>query len=294
MRSEPIPPTDPRLASAWRRAPVFLLLRSLVLLLVLATPAPAADSTATSAGFEDNEELPTAGSLPQDGSVLPAVPTPFRPGESLKFSVQYGFIKAGYAWLEVDKLKQADGHWVYELVARAESNGFFDHVYKVRNRIESDWDSTGHFSRRYAEDRREGHYKTKSEIRFDYDKQEALYGDGQTYPIPPGVQDALSAFFYTRTQALPLGSSVYFDYHAGRKSQPIEVKVLGREHVKVPAGEFDCIAIEPVLKAGGIFKNKGRLVIWITDDERRMPVLMRSQVTIGSVSVLLVEVKPGS
>jgi len=69
--------------------------------------------------------------------------------------------------------------------------------------------------------------------------------------------------------------------------------VLGRERVKVPAGEFDCVAIEPMLNAGGIFKNKGRLVIWITDDARRMPVLMRSKVTIGSVSVLLVEARPG-
>ncbi|MFI5370369.1 MAG: DUF3108 domain-containing protein [Candidatus Eisenbacteria bacterium] len=262
----------------------------LALLLVLAIPAPAADSTSTA---EDEEDLPVAGSLPQDGSVLPAMPAPFRPGESLKFSVQYGFIKAGYAWLQVESVRDDNGHAVYALVARAESNGFFDHIYKVRNRIESDWDTTGHFSRRYSEDRREGHYKTRSEIRFDYDRQEALYSDGQTCPIPPGVQDALSSFYYTRTQALPLGSSVYFDYHASHKSQPLEVKVLGRERVRVPAGEFDCIAIEPVLQAGGIFKNKGRLVIWITDDERRMPVLMRSKVTIGSVSVRLVEVKSG-
>ncbi len=275
-----------------RRAVLRLLV---VMSLALATPAPAADSTATApAGGAEAEELPTAGSLPNDGAILPAVSTPFRPGESLKFSVQYGFIKAGYAWLEVDGIKQDDGHAVFELVARAESNGFFDHVYKVRNRIESDWDTTGHFSRRYAEDRKEGKYKTRSEIRFDYAKQEARYDDGQTYPIPPGVQDALSSFYFTRTQSLPLGSSVYFDYHAGRKSQPLEVRVLGREHIKVPAGEFDCIVIEPILKAGGIFKNKGRLVIWITDDERRMPVLMKSKVTIGSVSVVLVEARPGT
>jgi len=48
-----------------------------------------------------------------------------------------------------------------------------------------------------------------------------------------------------------------------------------------------------VLKAGGIFKNKGRLVIWMTDDERRIPVLMRSKVAIGSISVVLQEAKTG-
>ncbi len=51
--------------------------------------------------------------------------------------------------------------------------------------------------------------------------------------------------------------------------------------------------VEPLLKAGGIFKNKGRLVIWLTDDARRLPVLMKSKVAIGSVKVVLQEVKTG-
>ena len=49
-----------------------------------------------------------------------------------------------------------------------------------------------------------------------------------------------------------------------------------------------------MLKAGGIFKNKGRLVIWITDDDRRIPVLMRSKLLIGSISVVLQEAKTGA
>jgi hypothetical protein len=64
--------------------------------------------------------------------------------------------------------------------------------------------------------------------------------------------------------------------------------------VKTPAGQFDCVVIEPFLKAGGIFKNKGRLVIWLTDDDRRIPVLMKSKVAIGSIRVVLQEIKPGS
>jgi hypothetical protein len=72
----------------------------------------------------------------------------------------------------------------------------------------------------------------------------------------------------------------------------MEVRVLGRETIKTPAGKFNCVVIEPLLKAGGIFKNNGRLVIWLTDDERRMPVLMKSKVAIGSVKVVLQEYTP--
>jgi hypothetical protein len=87
---------------------------------------------------------------------------------------------------------------------------------------------------------------------------------------------------------------VAFDYHASRKNALLEVKVLGRQTVKTPAGRFDCLMIEPILKVGGIFKNNGRLVIWLTNDERRMPVLMRSKVAVGSISVVLQEVKLGT
>lgn len=243
----------------------------------------------------DTTDLTSTITLPGPGEreVLPAVAHPFGPGEKLKFSVKYGFISAGTAWLEVPEMTEVDGEQAFALVARAESNAVISRIYKVRNRIQSTWDANGHYSLRYEEKRREGGHKTDNAIVFDHDRREAVYGDGRVFPIPPGVQDALSSFYFTRFQPLPLGGSIVFDYHASRKSQPMEVKVLGRERVKTPAGTFNCIAIEPVLKAGGIFRNKGRLVIWITDDERRMPVRMRSAVAIGSISVVLQEYKLG-
>jgi Protein of unknown function (DUF3108) len=246
--------------------------------------------------WAEDDDLPDSTQLEPvaPNTVLPAVARPFGPGESLRFTVQYGFIKAGTAWLEVPEVVDWNGRPSWRLVARAESNGFFDKVYKVRNRIESVWDQDSLFSWRYFEDRHEGHYNANDTLVFSQAEHEVRYKDGRTYPIAPEAQDALSAFYYTRFQALPLGGSITFDYHASRKSLPLEVKVLGRQRVKTPAGRFDCVVIEPVLNAGGIFKNKGRLLIWLTDDDRRMPVLMKSKVLIGSIKVVLQEAKPGT
>jgi hypothetical protein len=251
------------------------------------------ESTSTEA---DTSEITRSVTLAASGGheVLPESPRAFRGGESLRFSVQYGFINAGSAWLEVQNATGPSGQPAFNLVARAESNAFFSRFYKVRNRIESLWDREGHFSWRYSEDRREGKYKVQTAVRFDPDRHEAVYPDGEAFPVPPTVQDALSSFYYTRMQALPLGGSVVFDYHASRRSQPLEVRVLGRERVETPAGKFNCVVVEPILKAGGIFKSKGRLVIWLTDDERRMPVLMKSKVMVGSISVVLQEARPGA
>jgi hypothetical protein len=257
-----------------------------------ATPALAVLSALLAAAVASSQ-TPAADSLGKGADVLPAVSTPFRPGEVLRFSVQYGPIHAGSAWLEVHGPGPGDSSSVETLVARAESNSFFSLTYRVRNRIESSWDARERRSLRYREDRHEGGFKAKSEIVFDQDQGEAHYSDGRVFPIPPGVQDALSSFYFTRTQALPVGGSVLFDYHASGRSQPLEVKIIGRDRVHVPAGTFDCIVVEPVLHAGGIFKNNGKLEIWLTSDDRRIPVLMKSKVAIGSISVVLQQATPG-
>lgn len=299
MSMSPIRNPSPSPASHARRWPATAALAAWLAvagLVLLAGPGvPDVDTLDVDTSAADTSDIASTITLPgpEDREVIPAVEHPFSTGEQLKFSVSYGVIGAGTAWLEVPEVRQYDGHEVFTLVARAESNGFVSTFYKVRNRIESYWDRTGRFSRRYYEKRREGGYKVQREIEFDPERREARYSDGNVFPIPPHVQDALSSFYYTRYQALPLGGSIVFDYHASRRSQPLQVKVLGRERVKTPAGTFDTIAIEPILKAGGIFKNKGRLVIWITDDERRMPVRMRSAVTIGSISVTLQQYKAG-
>jgi len=70
--------------------------------------------------------------------------------------------------------------------------------------------------------------------------------------------------------------------------------MIGRERIKVPAGEFDCVIIEPVLETSAIFENKGKLTIWLTDDTVKMPVLMRSKVIVGAFEAVLEEYQQSS
>jgi len=256
----------------------------------------AALAGAPATGHGDEPELPDSASFLRSEDAretLPAVEHPFQCGESLRFNVQYGFIHAGTAWLEVPEVEEWHGHPAWRLVARAQSNGFFDKVYKVRNRVESLWDKSERFSWRYFENRHEGHFTAIDTMVYEADSSLIRYRNGQTFLVRQPVQDALSAFYLTRFRALPIGGKVTFDYHASKKTALMEIRVLGRETIKVPAGTFNCVAIEPLLKAGGIFKNSGRLVIWLTDDDRRMPVMMRSKVAIGSIKCVLAEAKTG-
>jgi hypothetical protein len=218
---------------------------------------------------------------------------PFGPGESLRFSIEYGLLKAGSAWLEVGPLETYRGRSCYHLISRAESNDFMTKIYKVRDRIDSLIDAQGLYSYRYRKHIREGGYKKDYDASYDPAAGKVRYADGKSYDMTPFAMDGLAAFYYVRHMPLEVGKDVVIPHHSDEATADIVVKVHRKESVEVPAGKFACIVIEPVMTAGGIFKNSGRLTIWVTDDARRIPVLMKSKIPVGSVDAVLQEIKPG-
>jgi hypothetical protein len=245
-------------------------------------PVPAAPDTAVT--FYDSlyaNELP-----PDTLTKLAPGFVPFGAGEKLVFSVQYGLVTAGEATLEVRNLAAIGGKPAYRIVSDARTNDFFSKFFTVRDRYESYMDTTSLYSVRYEKHVREGKFKRDEAVDFDQIAHRAVYKD-KTVPIPPRTQDVLSAMYYVRTLPLEVGQSIAIANHTDGKNYPLVVKVLGREHVKVDAGEFDCIIVEPILRGPGVFTQQGRLTVWLTDDRRRMPVLMKSKVAIGHVAAIL-------
>jgi hypothetical protein len=239
-----------------------------------------------------------AGSEAPDDSCAPAVrepaPVPFGVGEYLEFSVSYNIIRAGTATLSVEGIEEIAGHRCYKLVSTARSNGFVSTFFEVRDRVESLMDVHGLFSRKFEKHLKEGGYTKDEAVWIDHCAGLAYYGDGDTVGVRRSSQDALSALYFVRTLDLQVGNMVVFPSHSGKKNYPMRVRVLGKEKIKTPVGHFNCIVVEPRLKSEGIFKHKGRLIVWLSDDERRIPVRMKSQVTIGSITASLVDWKAGS
>jgi hypothetical protein len=218
----------------------------------------------------------------------------FGVGERFEFSVGYGMIKAGTAVMEIPKIVKFNGKKCYHIVSTARSNKFFSVFFKVDDKVESFMDVHELYSHRFDKHLREGKFKADISTIFDQENHLAIYNNSQdTFSVAEYVQDVLSAFYFIRTQDLKVGKSLFVDNHTDKKNYPLEVKVLKKERVKVPAGTFDCIVVEPILKASGIFQQKGSLTVWLTDDEIKMPVLMKSKVVIGSISTELINYRLG-
>ena len=103
------------------------------------------------------------------------------------------------------------------------------------------------------------------------------------------AHDPLSAFYEMTKRDLKIGQTAFIDIFDSKKLWNTEVKILRKERVVVPAGEFDTIVIKPVLKSEGIFPKTGDITIWATDDDKKLPVLLKSKAIIGHFSAMLVE-----
>ncbi len=227
--------------------------------------------------------------LGPDGEI--GVP-PFGVGERLKFEIKYGFISAGTATLGIPETVTERGYECYRIVSLAESNSFFSAFFTVRDVAESYLDTRELVPRRFEKRLREGDFRAHDIVLFDHDRHVAIYpkrGD-RLVPISVGAQDILSSLYYVRMMDLTVGRSTFIDNHADKKNYPLEIKVLRKERVEVPAGRFDCLVVEPVMRGAGLFSHQGRLTVWLTDDAARIPVLMKSKIMVGSISAVLTDV----
>ncbi|GAC1453027.1 MAG: DUF3108 domain-containing protein [Desulfuromonadaceae bacterium] len=146
--------------------------------------------------------------------------------------------------------------------------------------------------RLYQEQKHEGKTITNREARFDRQKLEVTTMDHRDksekkQAITKRTYDTLSSFFYFRTIPLQVGTSYFIDIYDCNRLWNTEVKVLRREELVTPLGKFKTIVIHPLLKSEGIFARTADMFIWLTDDDRRIPVQMKSKVVVGSITATL-------
>ena len=214
---------------------------------------------------------------------------PFVPGEKLTFKLKWGNIPAGKAVLEVLPIEILNGEPVYHFVMTARTNSFADIFFKVRDRIDAYTDLEVTRSVLYKSKQHEGKYKSDIVVNFDWEKQEAQYSNfgkkKAPIPITEGSFDPLSAFFYVRVADLRENSQIIRPVTDGKKHINGTLYVLKKEPLKVPAGKYETYMIQPETEGiGGVFKKSkdAKLYLWLTADERRIPVKIKSKVIIGN------------
>jgi hypothetical protein len=224
----------------------------------------------------------------------------FEIGEKLIFSVSYGIISAGEASLEVTEHTFKDSIPTYRILSKAKTNSFFDKIFKVRDEIESIWRKDDLVTLQFTKKLHEGSYR-QHRIHFYYPEQNITvyvkFGtknkttQEKTMDIDDKTQDILSAFYWFRKQDIQVGGDYVINVTADGRNYPAKVVVHRTEKIDTIYGKKECFVVEPILEGEAIFKQTGKILIWITNDEHKIPVLLSSKIVFGSFRAELKEVK---
>ena len=203
--------------------------------------------------------------------------------EKLSFDIRWLGIYVGKAILEATY-----DNGILRITSRAYSAPAISNFYKVEDNAESVIIEGVPVSFRIKQ--REGRYRSDKETLFDMNSRKVTYfnylkGVKDEHILKDGVTwDIISGFFYLRTQPLDIGKTIYIDIFDSNKFYKAKVEVLRKEKIEIQnRGKVSTVIVKPELQSEGLFKRKGDILIWLTDDEKKIPVRVQTKVPVGNI-----------
>ena len=212
-----------------------------------------------------------------------------RDGERLVYDIHYGVIRAGTATLNIEKMEYRDED-AWRIWTTAETNAFFDRIFRVRDFIESIATRDSLFSLKYTKRLHEGRYRQHRIHSNFLDQGFSIYSRfrfsqgvfvDERIEIPSNTFDVLSSFFKVRTLDLEVGQEIRLPVTSDGRNYMAIVRVLRRERINTILGDVYCFVIQPDLEGDALFQQTGDIFIWLTDDDRKLPILLQSRIIFG-------------
>lgn len=226
--------------------------------------------------------------------------TAFKAGETLKYSVSYnwGFlwVDAGEVTFTVNKAKHNNKN-VYHLDGVGTSVPSWDWFFPVNDRYQSWVDPVSLKPYKFKRDTDEGGFKINNEYEFNWDSlnaftktqntKQALKYD--TVNIVPCTYDLMSIVYYARCidfSKYQIGDTIPITVLLDNDIYSFYIRYLGKEkfkHKKI--GKFNCIKFSAYLLDGTVFQEGEDMIIYVTDDDNKIPIWIEAPIIVGSVKV---------
>ncbi len=227
---------------------------------------------------------------------IPPLPAPrvgysFPAKQSFTYAVDWRVFPAATAVLHLE----ADGDKEH-LTATADTTGAINLLFHVSDKFQTTFDREKGCTTEFDKQTVEGRRQITSTLKLDYAQGKSTLDEknvskGQTKhleaAIPGCLTDLLTGVFYASSQPMEVGKSFAMPVADPQKTVVVTMKVEGREELKLPAGTFKTVRVEPTAEAG-VVKNRGQIWIWYTDDDRHLPVQMRARSFWGTITLRLV------
>jgi hypothetical protein len=216
--------------------------------------------------------------------------------ETFTYRVEWRLITAGKARLEWSAVQQPQPGW--QAKVRLESVGLVSKLYRVQD----DYLATlnqGMCAVTVQTTSNEGSRQRDARITFEYPSKRASYLEhdrvknavlaAHEIDIPSCVHDVLGGMFFLRTLNLEPGQSANVPVSDGKKAVVAKVQAQQREDLKVPDGAYKTIRYEAFLFDNVLYRRSAHLYVWLSDDQRRLPVQIqvRMPIAVGTITLEL-------
>jgi hypothetical protein len=213
----------------------------------------------------------------------------FVAGEKLNYEVSWeSFVVAGELTLEVHERRQFDGIDGFRVSALAESVGLVKLLgYKVNDVYQSYIDASTLHPFRAEKRARHGKRNEQYSVTLDHAKCTAKLSDGRTLEIPADTYDLVGLLCAVRAMDLSVGRARNFTLLEDGKLYPLQITVETREKIETRADKYDVVRVTTKALSARGAKDPYKLRIFLTTDQRRLPVLITASPAWGEVRVEL-------
>lgn len=206
-----------------------------------------------------------------------SAPRSYGPGEKLEYDLAVGGAKVGSGSLVIDDTLTINGRHTYHSVFSIKGGFLF---VKVNDRLESWFEPATATSHRFIQKLNEASYHAERYFDFYPDRARMHQRGVEERQSVPEPLDDVSFFYFVRTVPLEVGQTYTYSRYFRPDNNPVIVKVLRKERVKLDAGTFNTIVLQPIIKSGGLFAEGGEALIWVTDDDRRIMVQLKAKMPV--------------
>jgi len=221
-------------------------------------------------------------------------------GEKITYRIYWGFIPVGTA-TSCTEWTEFEGQKLLAIRLRTVSNKVVEKLYPVDDTIESLVSPDTFLPVRFSKDMSEGTHKYKEVTLFDRTNlvahwESKLTGKKRQFIIEPATMDIPSLMYYLRTKPFSVGTQEHFRVQADEKIYDLWLNIQKKEKVDTPNhGKIDCIKVEPEAAFNGLFVRKGKLWVWVSDDQRRLASRIEASIPFANVSAVIIQVEgPGA
>lgn len=219
-------------------------------------------------------------------------------GENLVYKVYYNL---GFVWIPAGevtfKTRESIDH--YELIAEGKTYQSYESIFKVNDYFYTKVDKKSLLPQNFVRIVEEGNYKVYDSIRFQQDINKVVMFHGptkkntkmSTLNTDDCAQDLMSNLYMLRnveTAQFKKGDAIETKMVFDKDIHPIKITYSGKEKKEIKGlGNFKTLRFHPEVLAGNVFKKGDQMTVWVTDDGNKLPLMIESPVSVGSVKVVL-------